>query len=78
MCTISKILEILNNIVKLGSFKRDLAILGVEIQGFSEFEFKKRKISQKVPKSKNRPNFWSFWSYTFIFGEDGAYFIYKI
>ena len=34
--------------------------------------------NQKVSKSKNPPNFWSFWSYTFIFGEYGAYFIYKI
>ena len=28
-----------------------------------------------VEKSKNQHNFWSFWSYTFIFGEDGAYLI---
>ena len=33
---------------------------------------------KKSAKSKNRSNFWSFWSYTFIFGEDGTYFIYKI
>ena len=36
------------------------------------------KIAALCKKSKNQPNFWSFWSYTFIFGEDGAYFIYKI
>ena len=24
---------------------------------------------------ENQPNFWSFWSYTFIFGEDRAYFM---
>ena len=29
--------------------------------------------TEKVPKSKNLPNFWSFGSYAFIFGEEGAY-----
>ena len=39
------------------------------------------KVEKKKPpeekKSKNQPNFWSFWSYTFIFGEDRAYFMKK-
>ena len=39
---------------------------------------KREKSTHDSQKSKNQPNFWSFWSYTFIFGEDRVYFKRKL